>query len=490
MPLSYRSGRGSACARALTLALTASVSAIGAYAQVVPARSAPTGGSVSGIVFDSLAGLPLGDALVQLVNADSLSLPTRTVTSDSSGRYRLMGVPRGRYLIGFMHPMLDSIGIEPRPREVFIDGAGAMRSDLSIPAPTTLRTVICGGDAVAAGDALLIGFVRSAADRSAVDSATVNAQWVEMTLQRGSLTREIAHRTVATQETGWYAICGAPSAGTVLLRASHAADSTEALELEVPANGFLRRDLYFGRARLAATDTVGAATDSLALSLGARRMGDGRLSGRVVGVRGGEPLAGARVGVVSGSQTRTDAAGRFTLTNLPTGTRTLEVRAVGRYPIMMPVDVVEGAAPLRIAMATLQSVMDTVRITATRGGSGPLLAFMQRKKSSGTGRFITSEDVQARRPIYTTDMLRTLPGVSFARDRNGEEFMAMRGTVSGQCRATVFLNGMSMRGLSVNDINGFVQPMNVIGIEVYSSAGAPQQFSEQNGCGSVVIWSR
>jgi hypothetical protein len=344
---------------------------------------------------------------------------------------------------------------------------------------------------VADSQALIIGFVRHAKDRMVVDSAVVAVQWLDMVLEGTSLRRSIEHRAVATQESGWYAVCGAPSGGTVMLTASHAADSTHGLELEVPKDGFLRRDLYFGSGRLAAADTT-PQSDSLRLGGVRRYTGDGRLTGTVVAATGGRVLAGARVSLVDGPSTRTDERGAWTLTGLPTGTRTLEVRAVAHYPMSMPVDVVEGAGPVRVAMLTLQSVLDTVRVTAAKGGNRTLLEFNRRRKSSGAGRFIGSEDVAARNPTYTTDLFRSMPGIFLARDQNGDEVLVQRSNTfsSPNCRVSVYINGMSLRGMSANEINQAVRPNEIIGVEVYSAAGAPPQYSEQNGCGSVVIWSR
>lgn len=460
-------------------------------AQVV---AAPRQGSasVSGVIFDSVTHSPLSSALVQLVNADSLSASARTVESDSLGRFNFGDIRPGRYLLGFMHPMLDSLGIEPKPREVRVGGETAVRSDLAIPSALTLRRTICGASAVADSEALIIGIVRRATDRVAVDSSVVSAQWLEFSLESGRIARSIARRVVGTQETGWYGICGVPNGGTVLLVATHGADSTEALELEIPTAGFLRRDLYFGSARLAADAPQSTPRDTLQLTTAARRTGDGRLTGTVVAATGGRPLPGARVGITNGPQTRADGRGVWTLTGVPTGTRMLEVRAVAHYPVALPVDVIEGAPPVHIAMVTLQSVLDTVKVRATRGGSGNLLEFLSRKKSSGAGRFITSEDIAARRPIYTTDLFRSMPGITLLRDGTGDEVLVQRSNTfsSPYCRVSVYMNGMSLRGMSANDINGYVRPNDLIGVEVYSAGTAPPQYSEQNGCGSVVIWSR
>ena len=52
------------------------------------------------------------------------------------------------------------------------------------------------------------------------------------------------------------------------------------------------------------------------------------------------------------------------MTGIPTGTRMLEFRAVTHAPLVLPVDVVEGAAPLRIALVPMKSVLDTVKVWA------------------------------------------------------------------------------------------------------------------------------
>ncbi len=445
--------------------------------------------SVSGIVFDSLTRVPLKGAVVEMANADSLAAPPRSVVSDSLGRYVIAKVPRGRYIVGFMHPMLDSLGLQSKAVEVFVDGRAALRRDLAIPSALDIRTAICGAAAVADSDAVILGVVRRASDRLAVDSATVSVRWIDIVLQSGGFRRNPVRRTFVTQETGWYAICGAPMGATIALAANRGADSTEVLELEVPLKGFLRQDLFFGAAQIAAADTVRQAADSLSLVLGRRLTGTGRLSGSVVAASGGRPLAGARVGLRNGPQTRANERGEWALTGLPTGTRTLEVRAVAHYPASVPVGVIDDAGPVRVALVTLQSVMDTVRVTATRM-TRDALEFAQRKRSSGAGRFITSEDIRARNPNFTGDLLRTIPGVYVDRDQNGDEILTMRGNAQGRCRVSVFMNRMSLRGMTVSDINGYVRPTELMGIEVYPAGASPPQYSEQNGCGSVLIWTK
>ena len=84
------------------------------------------GATVRGSVFDSLAHAPLPDALVQLVGDDLVSPYGHTVRSDSLGTFEFTDVPAGRYLLGFIHPMLDSLGIEPLVHDPLASPAEAL----------------------------------------------------------------------------------------------------------------------------------------------------------------------------------------------------------------------------------------------------------------------------------------------------------------------------------------------------------------------------
>lgn len=466
-----------------------------AIAQAPTPRTAQAA-SVSGIVFDSIARKPLTAARVELVNADSVSAPARTIDTDSLGHFRFADVRPGRYLVGFVHPMLDSIGVESTPRAVTVAGNAAdVHIDLALPSSRSLRLAICGATAVVDSSSLIIGVVRDATTRSALASSNVVVEWANLTFAVGGLKRSTVRRTYDTQETGWFALCGAPAGGTIVLSASHGSDSTEALELEIPASGFLRRDLFFGVARGVAADTavVARTTDSVTVRGGPRRTGDGRLIGTVVAADDGRPLSGARVGIRNGPTTQADARGAFTLTGIPTGTRMLDVRAVSFAPVEIPVDVLEGGAPLRIELALLKSVLDTVKVRANLSVNREYEGFLRRQKHSGAGRFISTEDIARRNPIQAIDLLRSMPGVMIVRDDNQYEILAQRSPQNffvPFCRVAVFINGNPMREPTVNDLNAYLRPNEMLGVEVYDAGAAPAEFSRRNGCGVVVIWTK
>ena len=435
---------------------------------------------VFGVVYDSVAGRPLTGAMVQLVADDSLANIGRTIVADSIGRFTFSDVPVGRYTIGFFHPMLDSLGLEPLLRTVAITGGTAVRADLAIPSPARLRTAICGASTAQNSGAVLIGSVRDASGHAPVAGVTVIAEWVELTFGAGGMTRRLPRRIATTRESGWFSICNVPGPGLVMLMASRGADSTAMIEVQVPASGLHRRELYLGAARIT------AGVDS------ARpiHVGEGRLSGSVRATNDGRPLAGAQVGIVGGPQTRADARGEWTLRNAPPGTRLLEVRAVGYYPERRAVDIVDRVAPLQVALATFKSVLDTMKINASRTVDQNLIGFHERRRSS-VGRFLSPRDIAVRQPFVTSEIFRAVPGLFLDRTMDAEEKVMMRGLFEARCEPAIFINGQWMNGLTSGDLDGFIRPNDIAGIEVYMAGQVPAQFQPGlAGCGSLVFWTK
>src|SRR5438477_2675538 len=107
-----------------------------AAAAIVAASPATASGQLArlrGLVFDSVAALPLAGAHVELVNADDRSRILFSTTSDSLGRFVLDSVARGRYIAGFLHPMLDSLGLAIAQRVLTVAAEGELRLDLAVP---------------------------------------------------------------------------------------------------------------------------------------------------------------------------------------------------------------------------------------------------------------------------------------------------------------------------------------------------------------------
>jgi hypothetical protein len=472
--------------RTAALLLGSMVGALCISHSVGGAQSAANGG-VSGVVIDSVAGKPLVGAQVQLVSTDTLARYGRTVISDSAGGFAFADVPVGGYHLGFFHPLLDSLGLEPILREVVVRDARDVRADLAVPGAARIRKAMCGAAPKNGGDAVIVGHVRDAKSLGGAAGVVVAAEWHELSISAKNVGTRKSRQVATTNESGWFSLCGVPSPGTIALRASRGADSTAVVEANVPASGFLRRTLYLGSARVVAVGDSASHADS---APGTRRVlfGDVRLSGSVVGANGGRPLAGARVSVGDGPTTRSNERGEWVLADVPAGTRTLDVRAVGYYPERVTVDAIEGVAPMRVALATLKSVLDTMKVSASRIGADRFIGFEERRKSQ-FGRFLTSKDIARMSPRGVADIFRSLPGVRV--DGNSfTEAIYMRGVFEERCEPTFYVNGHQMR-VDTGDLDALVRPEEITGIEIYQTGTAPPQFSPGlSGCGSIVFWTK
>ncbi|MEJ7760776.1 MAG: carboxypeptidase regulatory-like domain-containing protein [Gemmatimonadaceae bacterium] len=459
--------------------------------------------TVSGLVRDSVARTPLVGAIVQLVAAEGGAAINRTAVSDSIGRFSLSDVPNGRFMLGFFHPMLDSLGVDAPLREVNVDGQRVVRADLAIPSPARLRAAICGAKPASKSDVFLIGIVRNAQDGAPVAGARVKGEWLELSFRRDGLARRIPSLVATTGTNGWFAMCNLPSDGTIELVANRGADSTAVIEVQVPAEGLLRHDLYIGAAGAAfaaglVTTTnapvAGVTSGENAVAGPSRtvRRGNGRLSGTVVATAGGKPLAGAQVSLTDGPEARTNERGEWTIVQAPGGTRMLEVRAVGYYPERRRVDVVTSATPIHLTLSTLKTVLDTVKILASRRVYDRDRNGFQHRRRAGLGRYLTAEDISRQRPIVTSDLFRNMSGVRVASGATAlDRQILVRGNMAEWCSPSIYLDGHNVGGLTAEDIDVWVDPDDVGGIEIYPGLGTPPEFQQgMNNCGSILIWTK
>lgn len=477
--------------RFLCLILTAPLT-LPAAAQSPDSVSRASLTTVTGFVHDSISHTPLSGATVQLVAADRSRRFARTTISDVLGAYTLDSIPAGRYSIGFFHPVLESLGIEPPLSELFVVGSGTVRRDLATPSQERYREAVCGRTVPPDTSAIVVGVVRDARDFSAAAGTTVVGEWLELTLNRKGIVSKHPRLVATTADNGWFAMCAVPSPGMMTLRAMRNADSTDLVEVQMPARGVVRQELFLAAAPLTPTRTDVSAqpTDPNQSRVQRVRTGDGRVHGIVVAAEGGRPLPGAWVGIVGGPQTRANERGEWAIGDAPLGTRMLYIRAVGYYPEHRAVNVVADAAPVRVALSTLRAVLDTIKVSAS-GSRFPSTGFENRRRT-GAGRYLTPEDIAKGGAFFTADILRTLPGITVDRDMNGFKQILMNNPF-GKCQPTIYVDGLRMPGLNGSDLDDLFTPNEIGGIEIYSEANTPGEFRDytrDDVCGSIVIWRK
>ncbi|MBW7932227.1 MAG: carboxypeptidase regulatory-like domain-containing protein [Gemmatimonadaceae bacterium] len=491
----------------MRLLIVAAALADGALDAQEPNDARRAGGVVTGVVRDSMAHAPIAGAWVQIVPANRPASVAHNARSDSLGRFAFDGLDEGRYLIGFFHPVLDSLGVEPTVRQVNVRKRRATRVALASPSAVTLRRVICSAPSVPATGGAVMGVVRDARTRAPLAGVEVTGEWLEVSLVRGGgVTHHRRRLTVTSLANGWFVLCNVPARGTLYVQASRGADSTDVVDAVVPDDGFVRRELYIGPSRVIALADSEPALDST-LVRRTRRVGDGLLRGTIVSGLGGRPLAGAVLRLGGNPPIRTDEQGRFTVTEAPHGTRMLEARAVGHSQQRRAVDVVADSVSVVVTLASAKAMLDTVRVVVARVADRQMSGFEVRRRS-GAGTYLTAEQIARRGVFSTSDLFRQLRGMKVGFDYDtletdaapfagqdvagmSDRRLLMRGISGNWCEPALWFDGMLIPELSVDAIDAWVTPERLFAIEVYSEATVPPNYQRQrSGCGAVLFWRK
>jgi hypothetical protein len=170
-----------------------------------------------------------------------------------------------------------------------------------------------------------------------------------------------------------------------------------------------------------------------------------------IAARAGQPLQGAQVGIPDGPQTRANERGEWALSEVPAGTRVLEVRSVGFYPLRQPVEVIAGAPPIHVELQTFKAVLSTVKVTASYDRFRRLEEFKERARS-GQGRYLTARRHRETALIVASDLFRNISGV-YLDGSTGADTVMMRSPLGEKCPPTFYLNGLRLDALTADDID-------------------------------------
>ena len=459
--------------------------AAAAIAVVLPTTARTQVTRLRGLVYDSVAALPLAGAHVELVNLEDRSHVLFSTTSDSLGRFVLDSVARGRYIAGFLHPMLDSLGLAISQRLLTVTTGGELRIDLAVPSPERIEGALCGATQDKNTNGAIIGYVLNSHSFAAAESTTVIAAWAELLLGKNGLGREVLSRRATTDANGWFVVCGVPTASSVILRAASGTDTSGAIELDVPKSRIARRTLYIDHPlAFDSSGRVAHAPDTAATSA----HGAATLAGWVR-TEDGVPIAGARVKIYESDIVAvTNDDGAFQLVGIPGGTQTLNTRAIGFVPDDRPVDLTDRQIPVVIGMLTIRRFLDTVHVRASRTLFMSAVGFEDRKRG-GAGQFFTASEIERMHPHEVTDVLRHAPGIAVSTDNSHNVKIRMRGDME-YCTPAIFLDGKQLINWELGDLNSLVEPETVGGMEVYTPAMTPPEFRTRQGCGTILLWTR
>jgi hypothetical protein len=232
------------------------------------------------------------------------------------------------------------------------------------------------------------------------------------------------------------------------------------------------------------------------------------LRGTVVDDTTEEPVAGAMVTLFVRDfplvHSRTDSAGAFLA--IPGRAGPFIVRVT--HPHYTPIDSLELSAHngelVTVAIRLGRTVVPLEPLVVTARSESRLGGFEERRRNARFGTFIERSQIQLRPGARTTDLLRAIPSVYVDVPGRGvenpratvSEFaprsarLSMRSTV-GTCEPAIYLDGVRVQQFEDSSVDDFLRPDMIEGIEIYpAAAGAPSEFSDPTGCGSIVFWSR
>jgi hypothetical protein len=199
---------------------------------------------------------------------------------------------------------------------------------------------------------------------------------------------------------------------------------------------------------------------------------------------------------LGGAQVRSDTtvvesddAGLGILPRVAPGGSWIRVRRIGYRPESLFVQTVAGKSlDTTVILARVAVDLAPITVVGRRELRGPMAGFYNRK-ATGSGRFITSDDIARRNPTNFTDLLRSVPGFR-VETRGFTNTVRVRGS---RCAPLVWLDGQGLFAAEI-DLDAF-DPRTFAGIEIYSgSASVPVEFQGNqrmsSGCGTLVLWSR
>jgi hypothetical protein len=415
-----------------------------------------------GVAVDSLRGGLLRGAGLRVIGTARMGI------TDSLGRFRIDSVPAGSHSVELFHELLDTLGIRVRTEPVVFGADSVVSLVLGIPSGLTIVRAKCGSSAADQG--AILGIVLSADTDDALVGVNVRLSWRELLVGREfGIREEPQQNVVLTDAAGRYQFCGLPNELAAELSAERGRDHTGSIPIGYDAATLVVVALFLptsDSARVAAVAS-GAAAGAAAPAPGAS------LRGLVVD-SAGLPLAGAHVRLGSGAGGAiTDSTGRFALTGLVSGSRTLVVRRLGYLPAEVVVHLTRRAPrEVVVRLDTYVPVLEAVFIEARRNFALERVGFTARQRS-GLGRYLSPTDLAQRYAFNVSDFLRHLPP-------------PRRGAFGRAC-TSYWVDGMRWRG----NVDEFMSPDEVAAIEVYSQAFAPAEFRDNfDNCRVVVIWSK
>ena len=462
--------------------------------------------AIRGVIRDSLAGTTLAGARVTVIPAQTPWAAGQTAVSDTNGLFSVGDLPAGRYVVGFQHPRLDSLGFDGVSRTIDVSGSPLSPTlEFALPSARTLVATLCGE--MPAGLGMMIGRLLRADSGRPVATGTIVAEWREMTLGAADGAWQRRSIEAITRDDGRYVLCGVPTDVTVIAIArdtTMTGATTGRIDLEMPSGTpLLHRNLLVPGPDLVERGAADSQQAPLPARLRGYVMDDSK-----------RPVAGARLIVrETGSRDTiavTDSSGAYRFRALRGGTVVITVDKIGMTPVRSAVDLMEQRETTASFVLT-RPAFELEQVTVSARAALEQAGFDSRRLSR-RGFFLTGKELADSDALFVSQVLMAAPMLM----QWGSNW-AGRPVLSGPLRCTpqLFVDGVpapmpaverssgrtpftrdqSLIGAAAYDsrpdIDNVVPFGQLSGIEVYAPGEAPARFADPSArCSSIVIWSK
>jgi len=158
-------------------------------------------------------------------------------------------------------------------------------------------------------------------------------------------------------------------------------------------------------------------------------VGSGVVEGRVVDAATGEPLPGAQVLVTgSAAETSTDRDGRFRLSAVPAGDRTVVVTYLGRQDATVEAKVVAGATQRLDIQMKMVAFEESVSVPGQLILDAQERALNQQKTAPNITNVVSADQIGSFPDRNAAETTQRIPGVSITKDQGEGRYVNIRGT--------------------------------------------------------------
>jgi hypothetical protein len=210
-----------------------------------------------------------------------------------------------------------------------------------------------------------------------------------------------------------------------------------------------------------------------------------RLVGLVTDRLAQAPAVAAQITVLgSERRTLTNEEGWFTLDGLPPGDYVIEVSYLGltseEYEVFLPPGTTRVDFEVTAPPFELEELVVEIRMYRSLK-----MQEFERRRRHEKGHFIDRQQIEARSPLFISDLLRGIPGVRVAWTTEGDVRLVMGHGMSA-CVPDLYIDGSRSHAARINDW----LPNLIEAVEVYNRAfDRPSQFHSSR-CGAILLWTR